>query len=157
MTFTPVHDRAVIGERVLDELARGRTLRAVCRDPGMPDPATVLRWVRDDEDGYARRYRLARESGYHLMADDLVEIADGAPSELMPPPADGEPARDALHWAQLRVQTRRWLLAKALPRIYGERVTVTDEAAQERQEAVARMGEIMRAIDGKTRTLVPRR
>jgi hypothetical protein len=96
-----------LADRLCERLADGETLRAICRDEGMPDERTVRRWALDDLEGFAGHYARAREIGYQGMADDLTEIADAK---------DGDPARD-----RLRVDTRKWLLSKALPKIYGDK------------------------------------
>jgi hypothetical protein len=44
-------------------LSGGRSLRAVCRDHGMPSLNTVLKWVSDDREGFAARYRQALNTG----------------------------------------------------------------------------------------------
>lgn len=98
-----------LAERICERLAAGETLRAVCRDDGMPPEPTVRRWVLDDFNGFAAQYARARETGYSGMADELSEIADDK---------TGDPARD-----RLRLDTRKWLLSKALPKIYGDRQT----------------------------------
>jgi hypothetical protein len=74
----------------------------------MPAASTVIGWKHEKKEFY-EQYARARESGYELMADALVEIAD---DKL------GDPARD-----RLRVDTRKWMLSKALPKIYGDRQT----------------------------------
>ena len=56
--------------------AGGETLRAICRDEGMPDERTVRRWALDDVEGFAGHYAKAREVGYQSLADELLEIAD---------------------------------------------------------------------------------
>jgi hypothetical protein len=53
-----------IAEQVTDALASGRTLAEVCKDPGMPGTSTIARWVAEDRDGFAGRYRLARQIGH---------------------------------------------------------------------------------------------
>jgi transposase-like protein len=53
---------AEIAERILQQLSGGRRLAGICGDPGMPSPATVKNWVRADRDGFAARYRQARNS-----------------------------------------------------------------------------------------------
>jgi transposase-like protein len=58
----PVHT-AAIAQHMLDRLSGGRSLRAVCRDHGMPSLNTVLKWVRDDREGFAARYRQALNTG----------------------------------------------------------------------------------------------
>jgi transposase-like protein len=54
---------AELAERILQALADGRTLRNVCLDDGMPAASTVQLWVSDDLEGFAARYRRAREAG----------------------------------------------------------------------------------------------
>ena len=44
-----------IAERILAEVARGRSLTEVCSDPGMPQRRTVRRWVDLNRDGFAAR------------------------------------------------------------------------------------------------------
>jgi hypothetical protein len=103
---------ADVMDAVLARLRAGETLRAICRDEGMPDHSTVLEWVRDDRNDFANRYARARESGAYAMADELLEIADGA--------ADVQ--RD-----RLRADTRKWLLSKILPRVFGDKIDVTTQ------------------------------
>jgi uncharacterized protein (UPF0147 family) len=55
---------AETAERILGELAAGRSLHDICRDDGMPHQDTVLNWVRQDREGFAARYRQARQSGH---------------------------------------------------------------------------------------------
>jgi hypothetical protein len=54
---------AELAERVLQGLLSGRPLRDICLDDGMPAASTVRLWVSVDRDGFAGRYRGARESG----------------------------------------------------------------------------------------------
>jgi hypothetical protein len=68
----------------------------------------------------------AREVGYRKMADDLIDIADG--SAVPSTEADGNKDKatdhdgDAVQRDRLRVDTRKWLLSKALPMVYGDKV-----------------------------------
>jgi hypothetical protein len=50
--------------------------------------------------------------------------------------------------ARLRVETRRWLLAKALPKIYGDKLDL--KATHEAGDSLVDM---LKAIDGRTRGL----
>ena len=92
--------------RLLDWLSKGRTLAAFCESEGMT-ARQVYRWVEISPD-YADAYRRAREDGYHLIAEDLLRIADAATPETV-------------QVARLRADVRRWLLARWMPRAYGER------------------------------------
>lgn len=61
----------------------------------------------DVEHPFSPQYARAREIGYHSWSDGMVDIADDA---------SGDAVRD-----RLRVDTRKWLLSKALPKIYGDK------------------------------------
>jgi hypothetical protein len=101
---------AALGARICTRLAAGETLRAICRDEDMPPRSTVRGWALDNE-AFSEKYARAREIGYQDLADDLIEISD---DKL------GDPARD-----RLRVDTRKWLLSKALPKLYGDKLQHT--------------------------------
>jgi len=74
-----------IAEAVLEELMAGRTLSEVCGDPGMPGLTAVCRWVASDREGFAERYRAARQAGERRQAEvaHSVEIADRVILALM--------------------------------------------------------------------------
>ena len=56
-----------LADRLCERLADSETLRAICRDEGMPDERTVRRWALDDVGGFAGHYAKAREIGYQLV------------------------------------------------------------------------------------------
>lgn len=95
--------------RLIEHLSEGRTLADWCRAEGV-GARTVYDWLAKD-DQFAADYARAREAGGHLIADDLLRIADSATDE------DVQSAR-------LQVDVRKWLLARWLPRSYGERQQV---------------------------------
>lgn len=103
---------AELADAILDRLAKGETLRAICRDEGMPPAPTVLEWVKDNREGFAEQYARAREAGAYAMADELLEIASGK----------GDVQRDRLH-----VDTLKWTLSKILPRVFGDKLDVTTQ------------------------------
>lgn len=98
-----------LAARICERLAAGETLRAICRDDDMPAEATVRGWATDIEHPFSAQYARAREIGYQAWADSMVDIADDS---------TGDPARD-----RLRVDTRKWIMSKALPKIYGDKQT----------------------------------
>ena len=94
---------------ICDRLANGDTLRAICEDENLPTEKTVRSWAIDVDHPFSSQYARAREIGYHKMADDLLDIADNDPDPVK---------------SRLRVEARKWLLSKALPKIYGDRTAV---------------------------------
>ena len=123
-----VYDAAV-AERICDELCTGRSLLDVCRDEGMPVYATVCHWIKDDREGFSAPYLRAREIGFLALADQLLDIADDSRNDYVARRrADGSVEHMVNHEhisrARVRIDTRRWLLAKGLPKIFGDRKSV---------------------------------
>jgi len=125
-----------LGDLICQLLSEGRTLRDVCRDEGMPNEATVRGWaLRDDTEarpGFFTQYAHAREIGYYAMADETLEISDDGRNDWMTR-KQGEDAvevvnQEAIARSRLRVDTRKWLLSKALPKVFGERVIHAGDA-----------------------------
>lgn len=141
-TLTPYHaspDRVSVeysfelSERICARLANGEAATALCRDRTMPDWGTLQRWIRDKPD-FARRYRLARESGYEYWADDMVYIADNTQSgEIRTTQEWGTQVKvaDMLEHRRLRIDARKWLLAKRARSIYGDKDTSQERESQE--------------------------
>jgi len=115
-------------DEICRDLSNGKTLKEVCRQEGMPPESTVRLWALDDVDDFAARYARAREIGYHAMADELLEISDDGRNDWMERNAEENSGWEAngehLQRSRLRVDTRKWMLAKALPKIYGEKQQV---------------------------------
>ncbi len=140
-----------VAEQICAELSKGRLLREICLDPGMPDITTVQLWVRHDRDGFAERYKLACEFGHRVMAEEIVSIADDTRGDWTERPAadggstlvfnSGNVAR-----ARLRMDGRRWLLAKSSPQRYGDRVDV-----KATHDPGDKLMQVLKAIDGRTR------
>ena len=101
-----------VEERILEGLRKGQSLRAICKAKGLPDESSVRAWATEDS-AFGQRYRRARELGYAKLADDLIELADNADI-----PADQK---------RIMVDTRKWALSKALPKIYGDRIEVENK------------------------------
>jgi hypothetical protein len=112
---------------ILARLAAGEPLRTICRTDGMPDESTVRAWALDPNHPFAARYALAREMGFFSMADELLEIADDARNDFMERMTrSGEVEtvvnEEVLARSRMRIATRQWLLAKALPQTFGDRL-----------------------------------
>lgn len=112
-----------LADRICEGLRDGKTLRAVCRQDGMPDEKSVRTWAADPTHPFAPQYAQAREIGYQVMADELLEISDDSKNDAIVDEEGNErPNTEFVARSRLRVDTRKWLLSKALPKIYGDRV-----------------------------------
>ena len=120
----------VVGNEILERLADGDSLAAICRDQGMPDERSVRRWARNHGD-FADQYAAARRLGYEKRADELLEIADDSSADWTDT-GNGNRVFDSVHvnHARLMIDTRKWLLSKMLPKVYGDHLTVAGDPDQ---------------------------
>jgi hypothetical protein len=110
---------------ICDRLAEGESLRSICDSEGMPNKKTVLRWLRIHEE-FRAQYAQARELQAEGMADEIVDIADDGHNDWMKRNY-GDDERwvengEAIRRSALRIDARKWVAAKLLPKKYGDRV-----------------------------------
>lgn len=93
---------------VLARLAEGESLRDICRTKGYPKESAIREWaIADSEFGQA--FLRARAIGFECNAEELEQWASNQP-------ADNTEAQ----WQRTRIETRKWLLAKRLPNVFGD-------------------------------------
>jgi hypothetical protein len=120
---------AELASQICERLVDGESLRAICRDEGMPDDRTVRRWAVDDVRGFAARYFLARQLQADALTDEILEIADDATRDWLPSrDSDTDspalvPNHEHINRSKLRVDARKWLMSKLAPKKYGDKIT----------------------------------
>ena len=129
----------VLAEDILERLADGDSVASICRGEGMPDERSVRRWARNDAD-FGDQYAIARRLGYEKRADELLEIADGSSADWIET-ENGKRILNTVHVnrARLMIETRKWLLSKMLPKVYGDHVTVAGDPDQPIRHVVPRI------------------
>jgi len=93
------------------KLAEGESLRKVCERQGMPNKATVFRWIAQHEE-FRDQYAKATDTRADALFEEMFEIADDVPAEAA-----------AVAKARLRIDTRKWALARMNPKKYGDKVS----------------------------------
>jgi len=95
-----------LAESICARLAGGESLRAICREKGMPDKSQVFRWLVDGQHTEFRdQYMAAREAAGFAHADRLVEIVDQIESGELEP-AKARAMADNLKWCAERMSPK---------------------------------------------------
>ncbi len=110
---------------ICERLSEGESLSKICLDSHIPVKSVVRGWVLDDYKGFANRYARARELQAEAIADEIEAISDDESKDIFDKIDGSIPNRVAVERAKLRVDARKWLLAKLHPKRYGEAKTVT--------------------------------
>jgi len=107
-----------LAEEICLLLVEGKSLPEICTATDMPGPATVYRWLAQN-DAFRERYRLAREFQADTMADMVVAIP------MMAKPGDNV----ALIRAQM--DAMKWRAGKLRPVKYGEAALMRDRVERD--------------------------
>lgn len=145
-----------LAAEICRRLAEGESLRSICRDPEMPSKPTVFDWLEQRKE-FSTQYARARDRQFEHWADELVDIADDGRNDFIERQTrTGVKTiynREAIERSRLRADTRKWILARRLPRKYGERLALenADEKplALEVEERNALIDEICRLVEPK--------
>lgn len=119
----PLEYTQEMGDKICFGISSGRSLKSVCSDDNMPHFVTVLRWVQRVP-AFRNQYAEAREIQAEVWAEEIVDIADDNAHD-MKVVMRGEEAVETLDFdhvqrAKLKVDARKWVAARLLPKKYGE-------------------------------------
>lgn len=119
-SFTPE-----IATAICERIADGQSMRTICADDDMPAMKTVFRWLAHVErDDFRQQYAHARAAQAEHMAEEILAIADDGSNDWMKSNHPDNPGYacngEAIARSRLRVDSRKWLASKLLPKKYGD-------------------------------------
>ncbi len=90
----------------------------------MPSKTRIIAWGLDKDHPFADRYARAREIRSHVWAEEAIDISDDGQNDYIER-AKEEGSQiivdhDHIARSRLRVETRKWMLSKLLPKTYGD-------------------------------------
>jgi hypothetical protein len=100
---------------ICQRIADGKSLRTISAEEGMPDEATICRWLDRNEE-FRNQYARARNQRVEKMAEEILSISDD-------PDEDPQSRR-------VRVDARKWLMSKWAPKKYGDKLEVEQHGEQ---------------------------
>lgn len=127
--------RAVVG-RICERIIAGESVAAVFRkpDPGFPAYSTFWEWLSKDPD-LASMVGAAEIAACNALGDRLIDVTREQRNAAIVSEGerDGKSFRetkyvDAVERSKLEADAIKWVLARRLPKKYGEKVTVAGDA-----------------------------
>ena len=115
-----------VAEEICKRIATGESLNEICKAEGMPCADTVTAWAVDDIEGFFGKYTRAKQMRCFHYADEIIEIADDSTRDYRTVKQGGRdvevPDKEHIQRSTLRVDTRKWLMVKYLPRVFGDKI-----------------------------------
>lgn len=137
MAGRPTSYTKAVGDEICQRLIDGESLRAICRLNHMPERSVVMNWYGGSDQqpdllAFRAQYARAREEQAHYFIEESLEISDDGENDWMERKSEAEKgAGYATGWvingehiqrSRLRVDTRKWIASKVLPKIYGDKI-----------------------------------
>jgi hypothetical protein len=120
--FTPE-----MGDRICAEIADGKSMRSICKEDWAPSRRVIFNWLRRYPE-FKQNYDVACAERTESYVEELIEISDDGANDWM---ATNDPDNPGYRFngehfgrSRLRVDTRKWIAAKMLPKKYGDKVAI---------------------------------
>lgn len=115
-----------VAEELCQRIASPMSLKKACEPEHLPSMSSVFKWLREKPE-FSQMYAKAVEERAEAHAEELLDIADDGRNDYLESQEDGGGTAyryngEAINRSRLRVDTRKWLLAKLQPRKYGDRI-----------------------------------
>lgn len=121
-----IYNQAVIDELCQEISTSTASLVTICKSDKYPSVAIVIRWLSDGKHpDFVSQYTLAKQIQAEFLAEQIIEIADDSGQDTVTRfDAQGRPYKiEDKEWtnrSRLRVDARKWVAAKLLPKKYGD-------------------------------------
>lgn len=116
-----------IFEEIFERISTGESLREICKDPKMPDRATINKKLAVDSALYDR-YTKAKELCGEYEFDEIKEITDQEPLFFFDEKGNKKVDMGWVNLQRLRADKRQWRASKLHARRYGDSTTLKGDA-----------------------------
>lgn len=115
-----------VADEVLHLLYDGLSLAEACRQLKV-DEKMIYHWSIRDLSGFSKRYLDAKLARALRWAEEIMDIADDSTNDYVErKKKNGETFlaldTEAVLRSRLRIDTRKWMLSRMLPKLFGEKV-----------------------------------
>lgn len=116
----------------------------------MPSQDTIYRWIYEYND-FSVQYKAAKIKQGELLAEETLDIADDSSNDIrLSQTGDEVVNAEFVARSKLRVDTRKWMVSKLLPKIYGD-VSKIDALQDENASLREEMAKLRAGLDKKNR------
>lgn len=115
-----------------------RGIQSIANELGI-SPAIIFKWLADeDKKDFLDKYARAKEFQAELMVEDILTIADETGNDTITKTGiNGEsydvPNNEWINRSKLRVDARKWIASKLLPKKYGDKLDITTKGNEMKQ------------------------
>lgn len=119
-----------LADKICKMIAEGQSVRSICAKKDMISMQTFFRWLRENKK-FREQYARACEERSYMHAEEIIEIADDATNDYMEQHDESDELTgyklngENIQRSRLRIDTRKWLMSKLNPKVYGDKLDMT--------------------------------
>ena len=118
-----------LADRICEEIATNTSsLQRICEsNPDFPQFKTIFKWLHEkDKEYFIDKYAHAKKMQADLMVEELTDISDNGQTDYyVDDKGNFKVDHENIQRSKLRVDTRKWIASKILPKKFGERLDLT--------------------------------
>lgn len=97
-------------------------MRKISRDDDMPVLTTIFRWIGQYPE-FKQQYEISMEQRTEALFEEILEIADDTSRDTIETETGEKANAEWISRSRLRVDARKWMLSKMVPKKYGDKIT----------------------------------
>lgn len=110
-----------LADDICELVADNYRLTEIEKMRGMPTRRSIVNWLGKYPE-FDVKYTRAREELALAMSDEILAIADDTSNDWMERRGEKVPNMEVVMRSRVRIDTRRWLMTKILPKKFGDRL-----------------------------------
>lgn len=105
-----------------------RGINSIAKELGI-SATVVFNWLLDDDKkDFVEKYTRAKQLQAEFLAEEILDIADDSRKDTIEHEEFGAmPDHEWMNRSRLRVDTRKWLMSKLMPKKYGDKLDLTTQ------------------------------
>ena len=113
-----------LADKICDRIANSeKGLRAIAKEFDIAT-STIMKWL-NEESYFSEQYTHAKELQADYMVESMLDIADETSNDTIITETGERQNSEWINRSRLRVDTRKWIVSKLMPKKYGDKVDVT--------------------------------
>jgi hypothetical protein len=114
-------------DTILSRIEEGESLVKICKDDNMPSKSGFYKWLKEFPE-LVDKYAHACEARADKIFEEIIEIADDSSNDFIRvEKGESIENKEWVNRSKLRVDARKWVLAKMQPKKYGDKIDVNNK------------------------------
>jgi len=130
-----------LAQEICDKIAsNSKGIKRLCNENShWPNKTTIFTWLKNNST-FSDQYARAKKCQIETFVDEIIDIADdSSQDQVMNEQGNTVCNSEFIARSRLRIDTRKWLASKLVPRVYGKTMDETQELDARAKEELLKL------------------